>query len=96
MAHAQVRIPRRLAGAFDSYFQTSRFAQANFIKFNKELVIKQINSTAERHGLVLDEEHALGPKFKGTFKLSGGKKKQRMLRVSAASLPHAEDWTVPA
>lgn len=90
----QVRIPKKLADSFDTYFQTSRFAQANFTRFNKDMTIGQIKRLAERHGYVLDEEHALGKNFKGTFKISGGKgKKQKSLRVSAATLPLAEDWT---
>lgn len=93
MAHATTRLPKKLADAFDTYFQTSRFAQAKFMKFDKKLTIGQIKRLAERHGFTLDEEHALGTKFKGTFKISGGKgKTPKNLRVSAATLPRAEVW----
>lgn len=90
-----VRIPKKLADAFDTYFQTSRFAQRNFVKFNKDLTIGQIQRLAERYGYTLDTDHALGKSFKGTFKISGGrsKKNPKNLRISARTLPLAEDWT---
>lgn len=95
MAHAQVRLPKKLADAFDTYFQTSRFAQSKFMKFDKRLTIGQIKRLADRHGFELDEAHALGDKFKGTFKINGGKgKNKKALRISASTLPLAEDWTV--
>lgn len=88
------KLPKKLADAFDTYFQTSRFAQKNFVKFDKSMTLGQIKRIAERHGYTLDEAAALSKNFKGTFKISGGKAKRvKHLRVSAATLPFAEDWT---
>lgn len=94
VSHKAVRLPKKLADSFDTYFQTSRYAQKNFTKFDKSLVLTTIKNAADRHGYVLDEEHALSSKFKGVFKISGGKgKTPKTLRVSAATLPQAEDWS---
>ena len=88
MAHALVKIPAKLADAFDTYFQTSRFAQKNFVKFNKDAVLAHIEKVAARYNYVLDAS-ARSPNFKGVFKLAN---KSRTLRVSASTLPLAEDW----
>lgn len=92
--HAQVKLPKKLADAFDTYYQTSRYAQQQFIPFNKDMILPQLEQRAQRYGFTLDADHARSKAFKGTFKLSGGRKKVPMqLRVSAKSLPLAEDWT---
>lgn len=89
-ARKQVRIPKKLVDAFDSYFQTSRFAQQHFIKFNKDMTLGQIKRLAERHGYEFDIEHATRGKFRGFFKLHGGRGKvKRDFRVTADSLPFA-------
>lgn len=90
----QVRLPKKLADAFDTYFQTSRFAQTNFVRFDKTMTLGQVKRLAERYGYTFDMEHATKGKFRGFFKLSGGKRKYRDLRVTSDSLPMAEDWTV--
>lgn len=89
MSHALIKIPAPLADAFDTYFQTSKFAQANFTRFNKELVLDSIKRVAARYGYTVDEA-AFKPNFKGVFKLT---RKTKAIRVSAATMPLAEDWT---
>lgn len=89
MSHALVKIPAKLADAFDTYFQTSKFAQRNFMRFNKDAVLEQIKTVAKRYNYTIDPS-AFGPNFKGVFKLAN---KTRTIRVSAATLPMAEDWT---
>lgn len=89
MSHARIPMPKPLSDAFDTYFQTSKFAQKNFLKFNKEIVLAAIERAAARYGYTVDRS-AYEPGFKGVFKLN---RKTRSLRVSAATLPLAEDWT---
>lgn len=89
--HPAVRIPKKLADAFDTYFQTSSFAQQNFLKFNKDMLLEILAARAERYGYELDLEAAKSDKFKGVFKLSH---KKRDVRIGRKNLPFAEDWTV--
>jgi hypothetical protein len=80
-------LPTKLLEAFKAYFQTSKFAQENFIKFNKTMTVNGIKREASRYGytLVNGEE----PNFKGVFKL---RRRDRELRVAARTLPAAEVW----
>jgi len=89
MSHARIPMPKALADAFDTYFQTSKFAQKNFIKFDKGMVLPAIEKAAARFGYTVDRS-AYEPGFKGVFKLN---RKTRSIRVSASTLPLAEDWT---
>ena len=65
----------------------------SLMKFDKSMTLGQIKRLAERYGYEFDMEHATKGKFRGFFKLSGGKRKHRDLRVSLDNLPFAEDWT---
>lgn len=89
MSRNLVSIPKALANELDTYFQTSRFAQKEFTKFNKGTLLARIVKVAARFRYTVDQS-AFGPNFKGVFKLSC---KSKALRVSAATLPLAEDWT---
>lgn len=83
-----VVMPKKLTDTLDAYFQTSKFAQKNFVPFNKELLHAKIREVAGRfnYEVVGLEE---GKDFKGVFKLE---RKSQKLRVSAKTLPFAEKW----
>lgn len=89
MSHPLIPIPAPLADVLDTYFQTSRFAQKNFLRFNKEEILTKIERVAARYNYKLDES-ARSDKFKGEFKLN---RASRSIRVSSKTLPMAEDWT---
>lgn len=88
MSKPLVTMPRKLTDAVSAYFETSKFAQANFIPFNKTLVLSQLETEAAKLGYTVTAVESKG-QFKGTFKLD---RASQSLRVSAKTLPLAERW----
>lgn len=88
MSKPLVKMPAALADALDTYFQTSRFAQANFLPFNKTLALTKLHDAARRFNYTVTPVESKG-QFKGVFKLD---RPSQSLRVSAKTLPLAERW----
>lgn len=88
MSKPLVAMPRKLTEAVDAYFQTSRFAQRNFLPFNKTLTLSRLEAEASKLGYTVTPVESNG-QFKGTFKLD---RVSQSLRVSAKTMPLAERW----
>lgn len=88
MSKPLVTMPRRLTNAVSAYFETSRFAQANFLRFDKTLCLNKLNEEAAKLGYTVTPVESKG-QFKGVFKLD---RASQSLRVSAKTLPLAEKW----
>lgn len=79
-----IPLPARMADAFDTYFQTAAFAQKNFTKFNRDLVMGKLKEAAKRCGY---EVNAGEGKNSGHFVLT---RATQTLRVTRANFPNAE------
>lgn len=79
-----IALPRKLADTLDTYYQTSAFAQKNFTKFNKDMLIGMIRSSAAKLGYdTVVGEGKSGGQFVFT-------RKTQVLRVTRANFPNAE------
>lgn len=79
-----IPLPARLADAFDTYFQTAAFAQKNFTKFNRDLVMGKLRDSAKRLGYDVTAGEG---KNSGHFTLT---RATQTLRVTRANFPNAE------
>jgi hypothetical protein len=79
-----VALPKVLADALDSYYQTSKFARQHFIRFNKELVYRELNAAASRLGYTMSASEG---KNAGQFVFTRASK---TLRVTRDTFPQAE------
>ena len=79
-----VSLPAKLADSLDTYFQTSTFAQKNFTKFNRDLVMGAINKAATRLGYNVTAGEG---KSAGQFVFA---RASQTLRVTRSTFPNAE------
>lgn len=79
-----VALPAKLADSLDTYFQTSAFAQKNFTKFNREMVMATVVKAAARLGYAVTAGEG---KSAGQFVFA---RATQTLRVTRANFPNAE------
>ena len=80
----RVMIPRKLADALDTYYQTSAFAQRNFTKFDKTMTHQKIKDEAAKLHYTVEVSQG---KNSGTFIFA---RPSRKMRVSRKTFPEAE------
>lgn len=84
MANKLIPIPKRLADALDTYYQTAQFARQHFTKFNRELTHRGIVDQAEKLGYTVTMSEG---KNAGQFVFQ---RESRTLRVTRKNFPMAE------
>lgn len=79
MSEKMVRIPKALANKIDGYYSTRAFACCHGVKFNKDMLLDQIEKMADRHHFTVEGTT-------GNFIL---RRKGSVLQVTPESFPMA-------
>lgn len=83
-----VDLPPGLRREFDTYFQTAKYAQANFTRFDRSMIMERLSQAASRYGYTIVTDPTAS-NFKGVFRLE---RPTREIRVSNKTYPRAEIW----